>query len=139
MLGAAALLAASCVPQTPDDDTYRDRTRQAIDQTVSAVETTRLVLHSLRGGDMLQQYAEVALRDSEDTLSSTSNSYDALDPPPAADGLYSSTSSLMSEASSVVTEARIAVVREDHSQYAKLSRQLAKLSTSLERKRVKVE
>lgn len=98
----ALVLTTGCVPQTPDDDTYRDRTRQAITQANSAVETTKLVLNQLRHDKIFGQYAEVAIRDGEQSLASESDSYDALDPPTTMDALHTSTSTLMSDAASAI-------------------------------------
>lgn len=129
-----ALLLTGCVPQSPDQDTFRDRSELAIEQTVSAVESTRLVLRLLMRDDMLTNYAEIAVHDTQDSLSAASGGYDALNPPRELDQLYSSTSTLMSDASSAVTDTRIAVARGDTGDFAKLEKQLTKLATDLHRK-----
>lgn len=134
LIVVAALLLAGCVPQSPDQDTFRDRSELAIEQTVSAVESTLLVLRLLMREDMLTNYAEIAVHDAQDSLSAASGGYDALNPPRQLDQLYSSTSTLMSDASSAVTDTRIAVSRDDAGDFAKLEKQLSKLAKDLHRK-----
>ena len=120
------------VPQTPDTRGYQDRTRLAVEQTLTEVSTSALVLERLERDALPGAYATVSLRTSVAALDSASGSYAELFPPPGSDGLAQETVALMGEAQDAVRISRLAVSRDDSTQYAALVAELHDLAGRLQ-------
>lgn len=125
-------LVAACTPASPSPSTYRERTKLAVTDTISHVETARIVLEASRTQRITGPYALSTVRASEETLSKVTGSYAELYPPRELDRLFVRTSSLLGDASDLLTESRIALKRDERSRYPSLVADLDRLGKQLE-------
>lgn len=127
------LVLSACTPATPDTDTYRERTKLAVTDTISHVVTARKVLASARDDKIMDNYALSTVRASEDTLSKVAGSYSELYPPPKLDPVFDRASGLLGDAEDLLTGSRIALHRDAVDRYPALIDELDKLTKQLER------
>jgi hypothetical protein len=129
---AALLIVGRCVPQDPDVETYREQARLTVGTALSEVATVRLTLRAAQRDRMFESYAEITVRRSETTLSTTIDSFTSMRPPASQDALATATSDLLSHADDVVTEARVCVERSAGADCPDLGHVLGRVAAQLE-------
>lgn len=126
-------MVTGCTPASPDPDTYRERTKLAVTDTISHVGTARKVLASARDGKIMDNYALATVRSSEDTLTKVAGSYSEVYPPPQLDPVFDRASGLLGDAEDLLTDSRIALHRDAIDRYPGLIKDLDKVTKELER------
>lgn len=103
----------SCTPASPSVETYRERTKPAVTDTLSHIATAQQVLELAQRDKVMGPYALSTVRSSESTLSKVTGSYAELHPPTELDPVFTQATSLLGDASDLLTETRIALKRDD--------------------------
>ncbi|MCW2796734.1 hypothetical protein [Nocardioides sp.] len=119
-------LSAGCAPSVPEQGEWTDQAQQSLADAVSEVATVTLVLQLQQSGDLAQNYQQVVVLDSEETVGLTAQKFGGLQPPAGENREYVQVTGALSDASDLLAQVRIAVVREDTGEYPKLLRKLAK-------------
>jgi hypothetical protein len=134
VLVLALLLAMGigCAPKSPDARVWTDQARHAVTDAQGEVATAQLVLRQQQEDRLPQNYQQIVLIDSEESVGTTAESFSSVQPPPGTDATYENVTAALSDASDVVAATRIAVVRDDTAAYSKLLRQLAEVSDDLD-------
>ena len=131
----ALLLATGCAPSEPSVEDWRSTARQALEDTVSEVESVALVLDLERRDRLLGRAARVAAVESETALATAEESVDTLQPPSGAERDDKAVSDLLARAGDLVRDARIAITAQDEGAYDDLRSRLLELSDDLEAER----
>jgi len=134
----ASVLVAGCVPATPDDATYEDRTAQTLGGALSEVATVQKTLETLHQGKMFRPTAIVQLRNSASSLDTNAGAYNEVHPPPDLDWLYKKTDTLLTQAQDTTNQAALAIERHQVDQYPKIAKDLGKLADQLDKLETKV-
>ncbi len=131
--GLMAILAlAGCAPSEPSAAEWRSSARQALEDTVSEVESVALVL-DLQSHDRLPgRAARVAAVESEEALATAEEGLSTQQPPPEEERADRAVGDLLARAGDLVREARIALTDADAAAYAGLRRRLLDLSAELD-------
>lgn len=134
----ALLVLTGCVPSEPSAADWRTSARQALEDTVSEVETVALVL-DLESGDRLPgRSAQVAAVESEEALAKAEETLSTQQPPAGTERDDGTVSDLLGRAADLVREARIAVTAGDDGAYDDLRGRLLDLSDDLEAERAEL-
>jgi hypothetical protein len=135
MVCAAAVVLAGCVPAEPSAADWRSTAVQAIEDTVSEVESVALVL-DLESGDRLPgRAARVAAVESEESLATAEQALSTQQPPADLREEDAKVSDLLGRATDLVREARIAITAGHESAYDGLRGRLLDLSDDLDAER----
>ena len=131
--GAGVVLAlAGCAPAEPSPADWRATADQALEDTVSEVESVALVL-DLQAHDRLPgRSARIAAVESEESLATAVDSLTTQQPPAGQSEADGRVGDLFTQASDLVREARIALTAGDAAAYADLRGRLLDLSADLE-------
>ena len=137
MVACCALLATAmgCAPSEPSVADWRSTARQALEDTVSEVESVALVLHLEQRDRLLGRAARVAAVESETALATAEESVSTLQPPPGAEHEDAEVSDLLARAGDLVRDARVAITARDEAAYEDLRARLLELSDDLETER----
>lgn len=116
MLALACL--SACTPHTVGPartyDDFERKARTTAEDSVSSVETVRLVADMFGAGDTFGTYASVAISEQEDVLTEVVGDFRSIQPPgPSSDRLRAALTVLLSQTLDDVAEVRLAVRRGD--------------------------
>ncbi|WP_374454309.1 hypothetical protein [Nocardioides sp.] len=129
---AAVLALAGCAPTEPSPGDWRTTADQALEDTVSEVESVALVL-DLQAHDRLPgRAARIAAVEAEESLATAEESLTTQQPPAGEAGTDRRLGDLLTEASDQVRQARIALTAGDDAAYADLRGRLLDLSDELD-------
>jgi hypothetical protein len=134
----ASVLVTGCVPATPDNGTYKDKTAQTLGGALSEVSTVQKTLESLHQGKMFRPTAIVQLRDSASSLDTNAGAFNEVHPPPDLDWLYKRTDTLLTQAQDTTNQAALAIERRRVDQYSKIAQDLGKLADQLDKLETRV-
>ncbi|HEX6485974.1 MAG TPA: hypothetical protein VF012_04640 [Nocardioidaceae bacterium] len=135
----AAVMLGSCVPASPDADTYDDKAALTLGSAVSEARTIERVLDTLYDGRMLRPAAVTQLRYSEDALDTATDAFTELNPPPTRDRLNRQMRTLLGDTGDLLARARIAVERERVGDYPILAEDLRHLADRMARLEERVQ
>jgi hypothetical protein len=136
--GALAVVISACAPQAPDHSSWRDQAHLSVADVASNISTMSLVLRLVREGRMFGKYQQIVALNSETNAGRTTDHFSGEQPEPRDDRDYARVTTALSDASDLLSEVRIALVRRDEGEYAKLSRELAHMTTRLDRVETRV-
>lgn len=131
----ALLVTTGCAPSEPSVADWRSTARQALEDTVSEVESVALVLDLERRDRLLGRAARVAAVESETALAMAEESVSTLQPPPEVEHDDAEVSDLLARAGDLVRDARVAITARDEAVYEDLRARLLELSDDLETER----
>jgi hypothetical protein len=134
-LWCALLAVTGCAPSEPSPADWRSTARQALEDTVSEVESVALVLELERRGRLLGRAARVAAVESETALAMAEESVSTLQPPPGEEREDAEVSDLLGRAGDLVRDARVAITAQDEVAYDDLRARLLELSEDLDAER----
>jgi hypothetical protein len=134
----ALLVLTGCVPSEPSATDWRTSARQALDDTVSEVETVALVLDLESGERLPGRSAQVAAVESEEALGKAEDTLSSQQPPAGTEHDDAAVSDLLGRAADLVREARIAITAGDEGTYDDLRGRLLDLSDDLEAERAEL-
>ena len=132
---ACVLVATGCAPSEPSVADWRSTARQALEDTLSEVESVALVLDLEQRDRLLGRAARVAAVESETALAMAEESVGTLQPPPGAEHDDAEVSDLLARAGELVRDARVAITARDEAAYDDLRARLLELSDDLETER----
>jgi hypothetical protein len=127
-----AVLLASCVPASPDRDTYLGKVSVTLGGALSEVATVQVVLEALHDGEMFRSTAIVQVRDSQSSLDTNAGAFNEIDPPPDLDRLYDRTNALLTAGTEAVQAARLAIDRRQVGRYADVAHDLERIAKRLD-------
>lgn len=131
----ALLVLAGCTPSEPSAADWRSSARQALEDTVSEVQSVALVLE-LESDDRLPgRSAQVAAVESEESLATAEQTLSTLQPPAGTEQQDGEVTDLLGRASDLVREARIALTAGEESAYDGVRARLLALSDDLDAER----
>jgi len=130
--GFAIVLSSACVPASPDENTYEQKTSTTLGAAVSELATTAINLEQLAQGRIFRPAVLTQLRYSEDNLGTATKSLTELNPPVAADRLHRRSVTLLGDAEDLLATSRIAVHRRQQGRYVDLVGELRSLADDLE-------
>lgn len=134
-VGGALLALTGCVPSEPSPADWRSAATQALEDSVSEVESVALVL-DLESGDRLPgRAARVAATESEESLARAEETFSTQQPPADLRREDRAVAGLLGRAADLVREARIAVTAGDETAYDGLRERLLALSDELDAER----
>jgi hypothetical protein len=131
----ALLVLTGCAPSQPSPSDWRSSARQALEDTVSEVETVALVLDLESGERLPGRSAQVAAVESEEALGKAEDTLSTQQPPPGTERDDGTVSDLLGRAADLVRDARIAITAGDVAAYDGLRERLLDLSDDLEAER----
>jgi hypothetical protein len=134
----ALLVLTGCVPGEPSAPDWRASARQALEDTVSEVETVALVLDLESGERLPGRAAQVAAVESEEALAKTEETLSSQQPPAGTERDDGAVSDLLGRAADLVREARIALTAGDEGAYDEVRARLLDLSDDLEAERAEL-
>jgi hypothetical protein len=126
------LLLSGCVPASPDEDTYKGKASLTIGGASSEVSTVQDILELLHAHRIFRPAAITQMRDSQSSLDTNTGAFNEINPPPALDGLYQHTNTLLSDSTDTIRAARLAIERHETSRYLPLAHELGKLADRLD-------
>jgi hypothetical protein len=121
-----------CVPASPDQDTYLQKTSVTVGSALSEVATVGTVVSMLHDEKMFRSTAIAQVRDSQSSLDTDAGAFDEVDPPTDLDWLHDRTDTLLSDATDAVLAARLAIDRREKSRYAGIAKDLASIADRLD-------
>ena len=134
-VGGALLVLTGCVPSEPSPADWRSSAAQALEDSVSEVESVALVL-DLESGDRLPgRSARVAAVESEESLAKAVETLSTQQPPSDLRREDRAVADLLGRATDLVREARIAVTEGHETAYDGLRERLLDLSDDLDAER----
>jgi hypothetical protein len=137
----ALLVLTGCTPSLPSQPSpadWRSSARQALEDTVSEVESVALVLDLESGERLPGRAARVAAVESEEALAKAEETLSTQQPPPGTDRDDGVVSDLLGRATDLVRDARIALAAGDVAAYDGLRARLLDLSDDLEAQRAEL-
>ena len=134
----ASVLVTGCVPATPDNGTYKDKTALTLGGALSEVATVQKTLETLHQGKMFRPTAIVQLRNSSSNLDTNAGAFNEVHPPPDLDWLYKRTDTLLTQAQDTTNQAALAIERHQVDQYPKIAEHLGKLADQLDKLETRV-
>jgi hypothetical protein len=130
-LGVVYVRSFGDAPQTPSHDSWLDQAHTALDEVSSDVATVQLLLRLVGEGKVPSRYQRIAVLDSESAAGKVSDHLSGEQPSRADQATYSDVVGVLSDASDLLTSVRVALVREDSSQYQRLSKALGQMQTKI--------
>ena len=134
----ALLALTGCVPSEPSTPDWRTSARQALEDTVSEVETMALVLDLESGERLPGRAARVAAVESEEALAKAEETLTSQQPPAGTERDDGAVTDLLGRAGDLVREARIALTAGDEAAYDDVRERLLDLSDDLEAERAEL-
>jgi len=116
VLGAAVVLLVGCTthrvgPARTYDD-FERKARTTAEDSLSAVETVRLLAEVSASGDAFGPYLSVSVSEQEDTLAGIEGDFASIQPPgPRSDALRDELTPILDAASTHVADVRVAIRR----------------------------
>lgn len=120
LLIAVLLLTSACLPSQPSAADWHDQAAQALEDAASSLATAQLVLREEQQDGLLGKTGSVMLVEAEEAIGTTSQTFDARQPPEGLTQEHSTVSDALERASGVLTDARIARVRDHRGAYRSL-------------------
>jgi hypothetical protein len=126
------LLLSGCVPASPDEDTYKGKASLTLGSASSEVSTVQHILELLDAHRIFRPTAITQMRDSQSSLDTNTGAFNEINPPPALDGLYQHTNTLLSDSMDTIRAARLAIERHEAGRYSALAHKLGRLADRID-------
>jgi hypothetical protein len=122
---------SGCVGNARTTDAYRGKASHSAQEAASALQTALLTVQISANGDMLDNYLQTVLSQSEDDFGSIEQQFDSIQPPntDAADQLRSKLDNLFTKGSDALSQLRILARRDDQAQMVKAAHAIPALVT----------
>jgi hypothetical protein len=127
------LLATSCAPRTPDEDSWREDALRALTDVRSSVQVARVALEQAGDDRVFDSYLQTVTLDAEEAAGTSSEKLAGLQPPRTERARYDAVTGQLDAAASLLSEVRIAVVAGNEGQFPDLLTQLHDATRSLDR------
>jgi len=132
-LGVVYVRSFGDAPQSPSHDSWLDQAHTSLDEVSSDVATVQLLLHLVGEGKVPSRYQRIVVLDSESVAGKVSDHLSGEQPSRADQATYSDVVGVLSDASDLLSSVRIALVRQDTSQYQRLSKALGHMQAEIAR------
>jgi hypothetical protein len=128
-----ALALSGCVGSARTTQTYEDKAVRTANDSLSALQTALLSVHTSLRGRLMQAYLETVLSESEDAFSSVQSTFDSIQPPDTgrADQLHHSLDKLLADGADGMAQLRILARRQDTARLAAEAQKLAATADGL--------
>jgi hypothetical protein len=128
------LALSGCVGSAPTTATYEDKAVRTANDSLSALQTALLSVHTSLRGRLMQAYLETVLSESEDAFSSVQATFDSIQPPDTgrADQLRDGLDKLLADGADGMAQLRILARRQDTARLAAEAHKLAATADGLD-------